>query len=371
MSTVEEKNPEAGSPTLKNAAANGKGTYLRSNLSRAFSHYIPLYLIVVTLLFIALPKNVSTAIVASLTGTPIVQLPSIPGANVNQVATPGVNAPPVSQPSLSTAQQSAADRNVVDIAKMTIDSSKDKYDSIKDMYDKLFSVIAAMAALIAFLGFKGVDSFLSAKQKADETVARAEEAQRKAEQSLDEVQDFINRRYPADNRAELNVVTGIVMRYIADSYKTIFEVLKPEHKIDEDEMFLKCVDRGIYYLSAVENLQGVDKSVLRRAIITKGNLFRRRGEVETAISLLEQLADKYGVEDEVAVYNVACYACLVAKKYACAGNNAMAERYIQKAIGSLKKAIELSEEGKDDAKTDPDFAWFRDTSHQGYLALVA
>ncbi|MBB6594380.1 hypothetical protein HXP35_03060 [Ralstonia solanacearum] len=204
MSTVEEKNPEAGSPTLKNAAANGKGTYLRSNLSRAFSHYIPLYLIVVTLLFIALPKNVSTAIVASLTGTPIVQLPSIPGANVNQVATPGVNAPPVSQPSLSTAQQSAADRNVVDIAKMTIDSSKDKYDSIKDMYDKLFSVIAAMAALIAFLGFKGVDSFLSAKQKADETVARAEEAQRKAEQSLDEVQDFINRRYPADNRAELN-----------------------------------------------------------------------------------------------------------------------------------------------------------------------
>ena len=371
MSTVEKKKVEGSSTTPKPAAGNGTGKYILSKVSRALAHHIPLYLIVLTLLFIALPRHVSTAIVASVTGTPIVTpAPSVPSAGLTQSTPPSSTATPGTQPPPSTAQQAPADRNVVDIAKMTMDGSKDKYDSIKDMYDKLFSVIAAMAALIAFLGFKGVDSFISAKQKADETVTRAEEAQQKAEQSLVEVQDFINRRYPADNRAELNVVTGMVMRYIADSYKATFEVLKPQHKLDEDVMFLSCIDRGIYYLNSVENLQSVDKSVLKRAIITKGNLYRRKGELETAISLLEQLADKYGIEDEVAVYNIACYACLAAKKYADSGNNVVAERYIQKALNSLRKTIELSQESKGDAKTDPDFAWFRDTNHQVYLALT-
>ncbi|QET03301.1 hypothetical protein FOB72_15405 [Cupriavidus pauculus] len=335
-------------------------------IARAFAYHIPLYLIVITLLFIAMPKAVSNSLISALTGIPVAdvakseKLDNIPSSGKVATAENGIKSP--ADPS--------ENRTIVDVAKLALDGSKDKYDSIKDMYDKLFSVIAAMAALIAFLGFKGVDSFFAAKQKADDTVARAEEAQRKAEQSLSEVQDFIKRRYPADNRAELNVVTGMVMRHIADAYKAILDQCKPGHKFEEDKVFLECLDKAIYYLNAVDSREAVDDMVLKRAIITKGNIYRRMGQLEVAIRLLEELQQKYDIVDEVAVYNIACYSCLVAKKFADAGNSVQADKFILKSLDNLRFAIKMSEESKNEARIDADLAWFRDTKNHSYLAML-
>ncbi len=336
-------------------------------ITRAFAYHIPLYLIVITLLFIAMPKRISNSVISALTGIPIAEVAQ--AAKIDNLPPSGKGA--TTAPTTNPGQQSAPDsKTIVDVAKLALDGSRDKYDSIKDMYDKLFSVIAAMAALIAFLGFKGVDSFFAAKQKADDTVARAEEAQRKAEQSLSEVQDFINRRYPADNRAELNVVTGMVMRHIADAYKAILDQCKPGHKFDEDKVFLECLDKAIYYLNAVDSKETVDEMVLKRAIITKGNIYRRMGQLEVAIRLLEELQQKYNITDEVAIYNIACYSCLVAKKFADANNSVQADKYILKSLDNLRAAIRLSEENKNEARIDPDLAWFRDTNNQSYLAML-
>ena len=74
-------------------------------------------------------------------------------------------------------------RPLADIAKMTLDATKDKFDSLKEANDKLFSVLAAMGALLAFLGFKGLDSFMTAKTKAEEAVDRANLAQKEADRA--------------------------------------------------------------------------------------------------------------------------------------------------------------------------------------------
>lgn len=328
-------------------------------ISRALTYHIPLYLIVITLLAVALPKNISAAVVAAITGAPI--------TNTAQVAVPR-QAPAI--PVTPSTEQQPSERTIADVAKLALDGSKDKYDSIKDTYDRLFSVIAAMAALIAFLGFKGVDSFVSAKQKADETVQHAEEAQQKAKQSLTEVDEFINKRYPADNRAEINAITGILMRHIADAYKQTLCKILPDHKFNEDVFYIDCIDQGIRYLSKVEAKREVDTNVLTRAIITKGNLYRRKGQLEAAITLLEELQQKYGITDDAAIYNIACYACEVAKNFANQKNSVMADRFIQKSLDCLRKTIQMSEDSRGAAKTDPDFQWFRDTENQTYLALV-
>ena len=124
---------------------------------------IPMYLIVFTLLLIALPRG------CFYDGN---------GNNSSKVERASV------QTSTLNSGQIQESSNIINIARLVLDGSKEKYDSIKDTYDKLFSVIAAISALITFLGFKGVDSFLTAKKNAEETLLRAQKALETAEKHL-------------------------------------------------------------------------------------------------------------------------------------------------------------------------------------------
>ena len=97
-----------------------------------------MWLIVLILLVIAIPKHVFAPTVPAA--------PSAPQMTVNPSVLLPVPVQPASAALAPTAPAATAPdmvKPIADIAKMTLDASKDKYDSIKDTYDKLFSVLVA------------------------------------------------------------------------------------------------------------------------------------------------------------------------------------------------------------------------------------
>lgn len=340
-------------------------------LVRGLLYSAPLYLIVITLLIIALPKNVTNSLAERILGPRIenVELKTV----LNEIVSNGQKE---SAPTHIQATKVDKGESVVEVAKLALDGSKDKYDTIKEMYDRLFSIIVAMAALIAFLGFKGVESFIEAKRKTDDTVQRAENAQQKADQSLSEVQDFIINRYPADNRAEINVFTGMLHMHISDAYENILKLCKPDYDLSKNKEYLRMLFKGLSHLETAvkrssKKENGADELLLKQAIITQGNIYRRLGDFQRAIFNLEKLEEVYGIVDSVAIYNIACYSCKLGSKYSEEGSKATeVADCVARSLKSLEKAISLEPENQQFAKDDEDFQWFRSTKNEQFLALT-
>lgn len=246
---------------------------------------------------------------------------------------------------------------------MTIDSVKDKYDSLKDLYEKLFAVIAALGALFAFLGFKGADSFIQAKQRAEETLKKAEDAQAQINKFLAEI-------YPKNNKAEVNVTTGIVLRHIADAYKLIVEKNNPAHDFMNDKDYIGFLNGALYYLCSVDNIVGVDDVLGNRAAATKGNVYKRLCEYEKAILTLEQRVKNGIGDDDSILYNLACYYTLKAEKEAVASHATKAAECEQIALRYLSSAIELDCGNKKLASDDDDFDYFRSRKDQRFISLA-
>jgi hypothetical protein len=257
---------------------------------------------------------------------------------------------------LNSAASAQADplRPVADIAKMTLDASKDKYDSIKDANDKLFSVLAAMGALLAFLGFKGLDSFMTAKSEAEKAVVEAQKAQEEAD----------------------NVSHGIALREMAAVYKQGWDLQNHDKKPlpplppSGIEQYRAYLSKALYYLdAALQNRDDLDDILILRAMGTQCNVHRRLGDHEMALAIARQIIATYPKKDDSAYYNAACYCSLIGQRWATTNESAPADFSVL-ALGYLREAIVLEPENKKEAMGDTDFTWLKSAKGEEFNELV-
>lgn len=262
------------------------------------------------------------------------------------------------------------------IAKFAVESTKDRIDSLRDSYEKLFGVIATLGALLAFLGFKGVESFMVARTKAQETVEKASAAvlsanaaKEQAEKAIEKLRKFLEEDYPRDSRSEVNVVHGIVMREIADVYGAIAE---SQGKKKECEAYFEALEQSLYYLKMVPcHSMNIDAKIACRALVSIGNVKRRLGDVRGALDACKLVLEKFDSNDDSAHYNFACYSCLLAKEASDNGRHDRAVAYGADAIGALVKAIEIDPRRKEPAARDPDFEWFQLRKDPAFLQAIS
>lgn len=279
-------------------------------------------------------------------------------------------------PSLPAVAQNDSLRPVADIAKMTLDASKDKYDSIKDANDKLFSVLAAMGALLAFLGFKGLDSFMTAKSDAEKAVQDAQKAQEKADKATTQLNAFLDKAYQIENRAEINVSHGIALREMAAVYKQCWDLQNhgknplppmPQSGVDQYRAYLK---KSLYYLdAALQSREGLDEILILRAMGTQCNVHRRLEDHEMALVIARQIIALYPQKDDSAYYNAACYCSLIGHRWAQTNHSPPAD-YSKLALDYLREAVALEPDNKKEALADTDFAWLKSVKQVEFGALT-
>lgn len=344
-----------------------------------------MWCIVLTLLVIALPRPIqewllsggpaSAKVAGASTTTSAAELHVLREQVVQlQAAVSLMHKPPSVLPNKAQAPISnLVDplRPVADIAKMTLDASKDKYDSIKDTYDKLFSVLAAMAALLTFFGFKGMDSFVAARRNTEEAVQQAEQARELADQSALRLKQFLDVDYGHDNRAEINLAQAVSLREIAALYEKNWQLFNPGKDLPEHgrQTYRQYLEKANDYLRASLRFQDkLDKVLLLRALGVQCNVFKMLGDQEGALRTAKEMIDRFPGEDESAYFNAACYCCLLAERHK--DERIRSEKLLIDALAYLKKAIELYPENRQVAQDDPDFQALRVNRKQEFEVLV-
>ena len=284
-------------------------------------------------------------------------------------------------PSVPAATAPDMVKPIADIAKMTLDASKDKYDSIKDTYDKLFSVLVAMAALLTFLGFKGLESFISARASAEKSESRAGEAEQRAAQAEKRAELASQRAEAANakleeflkavtstrknNRAELNVSTGITLRETARVYRDCWKLVNPVKNVaDMPDPALKVyndyLEMSLYYLGiGMQEKDQIDERVIIRAMGTMCNVHRALDNFSDALQIAQNIIATYGDADDSAHFNAACYSSLLGQQFAAANLAGQSDKYAEMAFGCLAAAIALDSINKGEARKDEDLAWLR------------
>jgi len=337
-------------------------------LLRWFLTYgLPMYLIVGALIYIGLQGLWSGDI-----PHPVEALPRQSMTNTNTTGAP-LQGDPAAVPLSATGTDDA--RSITAIAKLAMDSTKDRVDALKESYEKLFAVIATLGALLAFLGFKGVESFLLARTKAQETLEKAEKAVEKAdaakssaEQAIESLKKFLHEDYPRDNRAEVNVAHGLVMREIAEVYGALSVACGGPKGC---EQYIESLEQSLRYLNKVPyGTPGLDPKIACRALVSVGNVKRRLGDVRGALEACQQVLENFDGNDVSAHYNVACYSCLLAQNAARNGRHGIAKDHAAQAIASLRTAVELDRQSQERARADDDFAWFRDRKDPSFMAIL-
>jgi len=286
----------------------------------------------------------------------------------------GAAAPPQT-PNSTTSIQSDPLRPIADIAKMTLDASKDKYDSIKDSNDKLFSVLAAMGALLAFLGFKGLDTFVTAKSAAEKATVDAQKAQDEADKAVAKLGvlfDLANKK----SRSEVNVSHGITLLEIAEVYKHCWGLQNhgknslPPLPPTELAIYRAYLRRALYYLdAALLNRDDLDEILVLRALGMQCRVYRRLEDYEMALAIARQIIAAYPEKDDSAYYNAACYCSLIGERSA-ANQVSPATGYDALALKYLREAVVLEPDNKKEALEDADFNWLRAVKMAEFSELV-
>jgi hypothetical protein len=340
-----------------------------------FGYILPLYLIIGTMCVIALPKGALDSIFHNPSSVPVT-------SKDNTRATPSfVPAPQPTNGTNATILPSQANEvKITDIARMAIDSTKERVDMIKESHDKLFSLIAALGALLVFFGFKGLETFNATRKRAEDTVQQAEDAvdnannaRELAEKSVESFQNFVEHRYAKDNSAEINVSQGLVLREIAGLYKQIMDQVGGQDGTSVAHNYCAYLRQSLYYLDLVtDKPEGIDNKIVVRAFIIKGNVFKRLGQLDSALKMVQMAEIRNDdVQDYAASYNASCYSCLLAVQSACQSDHKATAEYEAKAISYLRTAITMKEDARGDAKDDPDFEHFRKNSHASFLSLIS
>ncbi|WP_152624136.1 tetratricopeptide repeat protein [Cupriavidus sp. IDO] len=380
----ESKSAAADSPSSATAAMRGPAWPRTSNGDtfwvRFFSHWLPLYTIVGSICFIAVanlwPLGARRAedkvTISQAAAQAVPSMPAGAPASAAQVMPRQLNAgtSQTTSPAVPSAQSanSSSEVKVTDVAKMAIDVTKERVDMMKESYDRQFSLLAALGALLAFFGFKGIESFFAARAKAQETlekaqnaVQQAEEAKREADEAKREAQEtvqalhnFVKTRYARDNNAEVNVAHGIVLREIAEVYKEVMspEKLGPVERTQFDanhKFYLQESKKYLLKVTEMEREDDMDQKVISKAYGHLAMVYKRLADPERALEAVQK-AVRANDADYSAHYNMACYHCLVGER---SSGDAREEHYAA-ALKSLETAISMNRKFARQAKADPD-----------------
>ncbi|WP_348995901.1 hypothetical protein ABFG95_11825 [Achromobacter sp. HNDS-1] len=354
------------------------------------THGLPMYAIVGTLLALSISAflpRILPIIETALSNQPVqASAQAKPVSAASSTSIPSSDAAPgmAQEQSPSPVQSSVADatRPITEIAKMALDTSKDRIEGIKENYDKLFAMIAAFAALLGFLGFKGFESFAQAKARAEETVAkadiavkRAEDAQRRVTESIAEHQIFRTEEYPKFASAELYLAHGIILREIADVYEVIAKHLSQAgQNIEFGEKVARLQESLAYLERSLDHCDRNNYRVRARALGTLGNVRKRLDDPMGALTAAKGAANA-APDDPSAHYNVACYAAMVAEDKArkCSPDSeeAMVTPFVDMCVEALTTAVKLHGKFSGKAMKDPDFDWVRKHASHGVAFKAA
>lgn len=370
MSSTESqgKSPAAPSSESKSKTKDSlipDASKSKSLLSHLICHVIPLYLIIGSIILIALPSssNISQWIFpppkaeAEKKDVGKKDLPLQPQNNQQDVSRAAI-----SSPAEYSANGNSEEAKASQLIKIALDASKERLDMMKENYEKIFSFIAAFAALLAFLGFKGLETFtqtknnaLDAERQARIAAEEAAQAKEQAKNAVKELHDFMENQYKIDNSAEINVAHGIILREIAGLHKSL-----------TDQNILECRDKhrtylkqSLYYLDlATENKSTVSRRILSRAYVTKGNVHNLLGNYSKAFEATQEalLVNK---DDHSALFNAACYCAKIAEDFDKHNDYIEAERFVALALRNLKASIDLNESYADLLPTETDFTFIR------------
>lgn len=334
-----------------------RGSILIRFVQWLLGYAIPLYIIVGALCYIAAPDFFS-----SILGQPTATQDK--RAIANGVVSAHVGASAAVPPSASTGEL-----KTMEIVRVAMDASKERIESIKEGNDKLFSIISALAALLVFLGFKGVETFRSLNTQAEETLRNSKIASETASQTTIELKDFFENKYPKDNTAEINVAQALVLREMADLYRGV--VCRDGPLSDQcQDTYDNYLDDAIMYLNRVCNhAVGLEKKTVSRALIIRGNVLKMRGRTKDALASVLDAHENYDETDSSALYNAACYSSLLAKEAIDSSRNTAATKHISECIGYLRKAIKMKDDYVRTAMTDSDFDHLRNSKSPQFLSI--
>jgi tetratricopeptide (TPR) repeat protein len=252
---------------------------------------------------------------------------------------------------------------------MTLDASKDKYDSIKDTQDKLFSLIAALSALLTLLGFKGVESFFKARTVAIDAAKDAKGVVLSLEEQ--------KQQYSEDNRVELAISTGAALRDIADMYEVIMRKTSANPVIDptKDKEYIGYLEQAETHLrfAAYENTSS-DKKITARALGTLGNVLYRLKRYTEALEVNKLILKKYNASDIDACFNMACYCSKIAEEFSLQNRHQDADKHAHQSIDHARTYISM-ETAPSKAKIfldgEGDLDFIRKHMLSGYTALFS
>jgi tetratricopeptide (TPR) repeat protein len=318
------------------------------------SSIIVMIFIVGVFCFVAMPKNIGDAFACWIYESKMCKtIESTASAKV-------VSTPPLAEVKPMT------QADVATIAKMTIESVDGKYASLKESQDRLFSIIAALGALMTFLGFKGFDSFFKSKEQADAAAKKAEE-----------VKKFLDEQYEIDNRAEFMVIEAATLRNDADLYANIKQ--KPSNELLCDSYYRTLLVNAKKYLEAAIELDSKNTLVHIRALGVLGNVYYRFGDYRQAkdcVVKVIKLAEKKGHSGSGNVidahFNCACYATKMAASLHLTGEAEKIKEAVELGKEALKKLREyLIYEDIDDVNSDSDLEFLRIHMKAEFDAVIA
>lgn len=359
-----EKSPSDTPKIKKNKKLGSVKWWLPRFTHWLFGYIMPLYVVIGSLCFIAAP---------GLFGS------EVKSPDIGKVA-------PHPAPAAKQGAETTGDLKVVDMVRLTLESSKDRFESIKEGHDKLFSLIAALAALLAFFGFKGVETYNATKAKAEETlasadeaVATANEANDLAKKSIKDLENFVQNLYSKGATAEINVAQGLVLKEIAELYR---ELTMGPHTVVQMQLgattqqllnkYHSYLNESLGYFDRVtDKPEGVDSKVVARALIFRATILKKLGRLEEALKNASLAQSQFAGHEYAAYYNAACYCCLLSAQALSKLDPAAASEFEHESINHLAKSIELDASLKQSAAHDDDFQHFRTSNNTRYLALIS
>ena len=201
----------------------------------------------------------------------------------------------------------------------------ERYDAIKGEQDRLFSLIVALAALLTFLGFKGVQSLLDAQRSARLAVEKARRYELLWE-----------KQYPRDNRAEMAVVMAAALRDITDMQLHILKQTGSPNPM-RSELYFEYLHTARQHLETVEDLD-CSTPIKLQVLGVLGNVYYRLELYDSAFRAARK-AIEVEAGDTDAYFNAACYLSKMAEIAEEQKNPLEANRLLCQALSYAKQYV--------------------------------
>jgi tetratricopeptide (TPR) repeat protein len=209
------------------------------------------------------------------------------------------------------------------------DSSSERFESIKAEQDRLFSLIVALAALLTFLGFKGVQSLLDAQRSAREAMENARQYEERWQL-----------QYPRDNRAEMAVAMAAALRDITDMQLHILRQMGSANP-DRSGLYSDYLHTARRHLETVEDTD-CSTPIKLQVLGILGNVYYRLESYDSAFRSARK-AIEIDAGDTDAYFNATCYLCKMAEIAESQKKPHEANRLLRQAISYAKQYVAREE----------------------------